>query len=77
MCDADVDGSHIRCLLLTLIHEYLTPLLEEGRVFAAQPPLYTTRIGDDIHRAYSDVVKANGPAGANFRLMPGDIIVVP
>jgi DNA gyrase subunit B len=54
LCDADVDGSHIRCLLLTLIHEYMTPLLEEGRVFAAQPPLYTTRIGDDIHRAYSD-----------------------
>jgi DNA gyrase subunit B len=54
LCDADVDGSHIRCLLLTLIHEYMTPMLEEGRVFAAQPPLYTTRIGDEIHRAYSD-----------------------
>ena len=54
LCDADVDGSHIRCLLLTLIHEYMTPMLEEGRVFAAQPPLYTTRVGDDVHRAYSD-----------------------
>ena len=54
LCDADVDGSHIRCLLLTLIHEYKTPMLEEGRVFAAQPPLYTTKVGDEIHRAYTD-----------------------
>ena len=54
LCDADVDGSHIRCLLLTLIHEFMRPLLEEGRVFAAQPPLYTCRIGDTIHRAFND-----------------------
>ena len=54
LCDADVDGSHIRCLLLTLIHEYMRPMLEEGRVYAAQPPLYTTKIGDEIHRVYSE-----------------------
>ena len=40
MSDADVDGAHIRCLLLTLMHRYLAPLLEEGRVFAAMPPLH-------------------------------------
>ena len=54
LCDADVDGSHIRCLLLTLIHAYMRPLLTEGRVYAAQPPLYTTRVGKETHRAFSD-----------------------
>jgi len=54
LCDADVDGSHIRCLLLTLIHEYMRPLLTAGRVFAAQPPLYTLKVGDTIHRAFTD-----------------------
>jgi DNA gyrase subunit B len=40
MSDADVDGAHIRCLLLTLFHRYLHPMLEAGRVFAAVPPLH-------------------------------------
>ena len=54
LCDADVDGSHIRCLLLTLIHEYMRPMLEAGRVYVAQPPLYSCRLGDTVHRAFSD-----------------------
>ena len=54
LCDADVDGSHIRCLLLTLIHAYMRPMLADGRVFAAQPPLYTTRVGKETHRAFSE-----------------------
>ena len=40
MSDADVDGAHIRCLLLTLFHRYLRPMLDAGRVFAAVPPLH-------------------------------------
>src|SRR5260370_17574069 len=40
MSAADVDGAHIRCLLLTLFHRYLHPMLEAGRVFAAVPPLH-------------------------------------
>jgi len=40
MADADVDGSHIRVLLITLIHKYLTPVIESGRLFAAMPPLH-------------------------------------
>ncbi len=54
LCDADVDGSHIRCLLLTLIHGYMRDMLVAGRVFSAQPPLYTAKVGDRTYRAYSD-----------------------
>ncbi len=54
LCDADVDGSHIRCLLLTLFHLYMRPMLEAGRVFAAQPPLYTAKVGGQTYRVFSD-----------------------
>jgi DNA gyrase subunit B len=46
MSDADVDGAHIRCLLLTLFHRYLRPLLDAGRVFAAVPPLHRIELGN-------------------------------
>ncbi|HJY73969.1 MAG TPA: toprim domain-containing protein, partial [Streptosporangiaceae bacterium] len=60
MADADVDGAHIRTLLLTLFHRYLRPLLDAGRVFAAVPPLHrieltNVRKGQDKYRyTYSD-----------------------
>ncbi len=57
LCDADVDGSHIRCLLLTLMYHYMRPLLEDGRVYAAQPPLYTVKVGDENVHAFSDAEK--------------------
>ena len=46
MSDADVDGAHIRTLLLTLFHRYLRPLLDAGRVFAAVPPLHRIELSN-------------------------------
>ena len=58
LCDADVDGSHIRCLLLTLIYHQMRPLLEEGYVYAAQPPLFATKHRGELVYAYDDDERA-------------------
>ncbi len=58
LCDADVDGSHIRCLLLTLIYHHMRPLLEHGLVFAAQPPLFATKVKGQPVYAYTDDERA-------------------
>jgi len=63
MTDADVDGAHIRTLLLTLFFRHFEPLIKVGHIYIAQPPLYRIQIGSQVEYMYDDIAKDKKLAG--------------
>ena len=73
MTDADVDGSHIRTLLLTFFYRHMQPLITSGHLFIAQPPLFRLAHGKEVHYAYSDRQRDEIVADMHKRKSKGEV----
>lgn len=74
MCDADIDGSHIRTLLLTFFYNYMKQIIDSERLYIAQPPLYKIKVNKEEHYAYDEAEKEQILKRFKINLKSADLV---